>query len=395
MFYLLLNIEVKTLIAVLFWGNLTSVILILSYASHNLKDQRLSVYFSLAKVCQSVAYFCLFFRAAMPDLVSVNLGNSLLFTGFYLEAASMLIIIQQWSKKPFIVLTVILAAALLVFNGIEFVHPDSSIRIVVASTCVFFILVFPNVKMLTTKNISKFKRTVGIFYMLVTSLQLPRAFYALRNQDISIHTNSFIQSLTFISLVMLMVFGLSAYLLLLKEDADRIIESLAFTDSLTGLANRRSFLDVAQRHFHRRQRESKSLTLLFLDIDLFKAANDTYGHPFGDEVLVALADVIRKSLRVDDLSCRYGGEEFVLLLPRANMTQASRVTARLMGEVRQTAFERHPDFSFTVSIGVMGGIPKDTETFADFLEKADKALYLAKKNGRNRVEEYSDDLCIE
>ncbi|MDR3249283.1 MAG: GGDEF domain-containing protein, partial [Treponema sp.] len=83
----------------------------------------------------------------------------------------------------------------------------------------------------------------------------------------------------------------------MKEDADRLIAGLASTDSLTELPNRRGFLEVAQRHFDRRQRVGMPLSVLFLDIDHFKAVNDTYGHAFGDEVLVALSAIIRKTLR--------------------------------------------------------------------------------------------------
>ncbi|MDR3200643.1 MAG: GGDEF domain-containing protein [Spirochaetales bacterium] len=391
MLYSLLNIQVKTLIAVLFWGNLTSIILIFSYryvSRRNLKSQwRSARYYSLAKLCQAGAFFFLFFRGVLPDLASVNLGNNLLFIGFYLEAGAMLIIAQGQNKKSIIMVTAVLAAALLVFNGVEFMYPYPSVRIVTASICVFFILGVPAVRMLLLPDISGFKRMVGVLYLIFTLLQLPRGFYALEN-DIDILTNAFIQSLTFLSLVVLMVFGLSAYLLLMKEDADKIIAALASTDTLTELPNRRGFLDIARRHFERRQRTSSPLSVLFLDIDHFKSVNDTYGHGFGDEVLVALADTIRKTLRVGDLSCRYGGEEFVLLLPDTDMAQASIAAQRLLDAVRQTAFERRPDFSFTVSIGIMGGVPGQEDTLADFLEKADKALYCAKENGRNRMEEY-------
>jgi diguanylate cyclase (GGDEF)-like protein len=259
-----------------------------------------------------------------------------------------------------------------------------------ASSCVFAILVLPNIKMLITRRISPFKRLVGIFYLLFTSLQLPRAFYAI-SHEFSLLSNTFIQSLTFISLVMLMVFGLSAYLLLMKEDADKIIAGLASTDSLTELPNRRAFFDIAQRHFERRQRLGTPLAILFLDIDHFKKANDTYGHAFGDEVLVALAGTIRKTLRAGDLSCRFGGEEFVLLLPDTDMDQAKIAASRLMEAVGQITFERRPGFSFTLSTGIMGGIPDRDGTLTGYLEKADKALYYAKANGRNRVEEYSAD----
>jgi diguanylate cyclase (GGDEF)-like protein len=390
MLYSLFNIEVKTLIAVLFWGNLASILLILSYRSKGLnpRGQQLSSYYSLAKIFQAAAYFSVFFRGALPDLVSVNLGNSLLFAGFYLEASSMLFAGQERSGKLPFFLTAILITALLVFNGIDLAHPDDSLRVVVASFCIFFILVLPNVKMLAARNISGFKRMVGIFYLFFTALQLPRAFYAL-SHDIGILSNAFIQSLTFIALVMLMVFGLSAYLLLMKEEADRIIAALASTDTLTELPNRRGFLDIAHRYFDRHQRSGNALTLLFLDIDHFKAVNDTYGHAFGDEVLVALAEKIRKTLRVGDLSCRYGGEEFILLLPETDTTQAARAAERLMEAIQHISLKKYPEFSFTVSIGLMGGLPGPEDNLQGFLEKADKALYYAKENGRNRVEEYA------
>ncbi|MDR3320290.1 MAG: diguanylate cyclase, partial [Desulfovibrio sp.] len=351
MLYSLLHIEVKTLVTVLFWGNLTSIILILTcgYTGHSLHDRRLSACYSLAKLCQAAGYFFLFFRSTLSDSASVNLGNNLLLAGFYLEAVSMLIIIQERDKKTYGVLTLILVGALLVFNGIEFVYSNSSIKIATASTCAFCILVLPNIKMLTRTNINNFKRVVGIFYLLFTTMLLSRAFYSL-GYDISIMTNSFIQSLTFISLVMIMVFGLSAYLMLMKEDMDKIIATLTFTDYLTGLLSRRTFLDSAQRHFDRHKTERSPLTVIFLDIDHFKATNDTYGHPFGDDVLVALGGVIRGTLRIGDLSCRYGGEEFILLLPNTDKSQASHVTARIMTEVGGTSFKRYPEFSFTVSI---------------------------------------------
>jgi diguanylate cyclase (GGDEF)-like protein len=133
------------------------------------------------------------------------------------------------------------------------------------------------------------------------------------------------------------------------------------------------------------------VSILFLDIDYFKMANDKHGHAFGDEVLVALAATIRKTLRAGDLSCRFGGEEFVLLLPDTDMKQANIAAARLMEAVGQIEFERQPNFSFTLSIGIMGGIPDRDVTLTAYLEKADKALYYAKANGRNRVEEYSAD----
>jgi diguanylate cyclase (GGDEF)-like protein len=394
MLYALLNVEVRTLIAVLFWGNLISVLLILSYKffSPDLQDRFLFSCYSVAKFLQAMAYFFLFFRGVLPDIVSVNFGNTLLMMGFCLEAMSMLIILQVRERAPYLLLLAILGIALLLFNGIEFFYPVSSIRIVSASFSVFLIMIIPNVKILMTKkNIGMLKRVIGGFYLVFSSLLIPRAVYALFH-DISLSTNAFVQSLTFISLVLLMVFGLSAYLLLMKENADKLIYAMANMDYLTQLPNRHKFFESARRLFDQNQRGGTPLCVLFLDIDHFKRINDRYGHPFGDKVLITLADILRKNLRSSDLFCRYGGEEFVLVLHNTNMENTAPVTARIMNEVAKARFPQcqDADFGFTVSIGVYGGFPGQKDVLEDFIEKADKALYNAKHSGRNKAMAYTE-----
>jgi two-component system cell cycle response regulator len=193
---------------------------------------------------------------------------------------------------------------------------------------------------------------------------------------------------------MLMIFGLSAYLLLMKELAHKEIAQLAVTDSLTGLSNRKSFLDSAEAVFERHKTSKTSLTVLFMYIDQFKQNNDTHGHSFGDEVLIKLGATIRNNLRGGDLSCRYGGEEFLILLPNTNLENFKVVTQRIRKSITVAVFERQPGFSFTVSIGVMSGIPALEDTPAFYLEKADKALYHAKNTGRDKVVEYQADLVV-
>jgi diguanylate cyclase (GGDEF)-like protein len=201
-------------------------------------------------------------------------------------------------------------------------------------------------------------------------------------------TDPVIRSLTLLNLTFFMVCSVFAFLLLLKERADKAVETLAATDSLTGLLNRRHFLATAQRIFERRRTESNPLVVLYLDIDHFKKVNETYGRHFGDELLAGLAAVIRSMLRAQDLSCRYGGEEFLILLSDVNAGQVVQVSTRIMAGIRQLAFDGHPEFSCTVSIGVAEAVPGPQETLAGFIDKADKALYLAKKSGRNRVVAY-------
>lgn len=389
MLYALMDVDVRTLIAVLFWGNITSVLLILSYqiSSHNVKDRYLTGFYCAGKLCQALAYFCFFFRGELPNAVSITFGNTIFFIGFYFESLAIVTIVQENVRRLYSCLTVILVVSIVAFNVIEIIHPDSSIRIAVASFCILSILAIPNAKFLFSRNIGWFKRIIGFFYLLLILLLFPRAIHALMN-NIHIHTNFITQTLTFLSLVLLMVFSLSSYLLLTKEKADKIISTMAKTDFLTNLQNRYSFLDAVKIIFEKHKTEALPVSVLFLDIDYFKKINDTYGHPFGDVVLVRLADIIRQSLRSGDLSCRYGGEEFVVFLPGVDETIGRLVAQRIMDSIAAISFEQHPDFGFTVSVGVMGGVPGEQDTVMTFIENADCALYVAKNAGRNRIELY-------
>ncbi|MDR1947093.1 MAG: GGDEF domain-containing protein [Desulfovibrio sp.] len=387
--YPLLSFDIKTLIAVLVWGNLAVIILIQAYghASRSREDKQRCAWYCLAKFFQASGFFCLFFRGALSDIVTVHLGDSLLLVGFYLEALSILFLIQYENKISYGFLSLIIIGILIVFNGAVLIFKNYSITVFAVSLLSSCIFAVPVIRMLFAENMNIFHRVVSAHYLIFALLLLPRAVFAVQD-DTDVLTDSFIQSLTFLNLVLLLVCGLSACLLLMKEHADKIIADMTSIDSQTGLLNRRSFHAVAQKIFERRRTAGDPLAVFFIDIDRFKTINETYGHAFGDEILVLLAQRLRGVLRVQDLSCRYGGEEFIVLLPGPEVEQASRVTARIMDEVRQIAFEQHPEFSFTVSIGVMFGVPEPNETLTAFIDKAGKALYLAKKSGRNRVVVY-------
>ncbi|NNJ30581.1 GGDEF domain-containing protein [Lacrimispora defluvii] len=159
----------------------------------------------------------------------------------------------------------------------------------------------------------------------------------------------------------------------------------ATTDKLTGSTNRQAFLEVAQAVFENSTRLQNHISVLFIDVDHFKQVNDIYGHAFGDSVLTRTSEVIAHCLRNGDLSCRYGGDEFIALLSRADCGAAQVVANRIMGEVRQARFDRHPDFRLSVSIGISSGIPTTTQNLDDLINSADENMYQAKQKGRNRI----------
>ncbi|WP_455372956.1 diguanylate cyclase [Limibacillus halophilus] len=173
------------------------------------------------------------------------------------------------------------------------------------------------------------------------------------------------------------------------ERANRKLAEIATTDALTGLANRRLFDRSLMMEWRRAQRSGEPLSVLVLDIDNFKAYNDLYGHLKGDECLKMVAGICNGRLRrAGDLFARFGGEEFMVVLPNTPLEGARHVAERmrLAVELAQIEHKLDPNGRVTVCIGVAclsGGQPEDAESL---LEAADRALYRAKKNGRNRVE---------
>jgi diguanylate cyclase (GGDEF)-like protein len=175
------------------------------------------------------------------------------------------------------------------------------------------------------------------------------------------------------------------FLLMCKQKDDSQMEWLATTDSLTGLANRRAFLERAESARMLAARLRKPITLLMLDIDHFKQINDRFGHATGDEALLVFADTARQVLREHDIMGRLGGEEFALVLPGTDFDGALHAAERLRVAVSEAPLITSGNaYAMTVSIGVVLIDPNEALTTA--LARADHALYAAKSGGRNRVE---------
>ncbi|MFA6988512.1 MAG: diguanylate cyclase [Candidatus Gastranaerophilaceae bacterium] len=161
---------------------------------------------------------------------------------------------------------------------------------------------------------------------------------------------------------------------------------LAITDSLTGLYNRRYFQQILEREFSRSTRYGSRLSIAMMDIDNFKKLNDTYGHLFGDEVLMVLSKLLTESLRKTDYVARYGGEEFVTVLPETNIEQAIIPLERFRNKLENHAFMfEEKRINVTISIGIAQNDDR-TPTSDSFIMKADNALYQAKQKGKNRIE---------
>lgn len=177
----------------------------------------------------------------------------------------------------------------------------------------------------------------------------------------------------------------------LKKSQDEIrqqnqtLQILATQDPLTRCLNRRAFFERFEKEFSRSRRYGHHISCVMIDIDHFKSINDNHGHPVGDKVLQKVSRMIRRCLRDSDVLCRYGGEEFCVILPDTGLQGAMKTAERIRSTIAATKIF---GIQLTISLGATA-IESDTASPAELLDKADKALYKAKSSGRNRVVAYN------
>jgi diguanylate cyclase (GGDEF)-like protein len=180
--------------------------------------------------------------------------------------------------------------------------------------------------------------------------------------------------------------GLMFRLIAALERALRRVEELAMTDSLTGVRNRRYFMQAAGLEFERATRHGRSMALVLIDVDHFKLINDRHGHQMGDQSLIDIAQACQRTLRKTDVLARFGGEEFIVMLPETGQREAVRLAERM----RQAVYAdlRLPDHptpgAVTISLGAVA-LSRATPTLDILIQAADQALYDAKRSGRDRV----------
>ena len=182
--------------------------------------------------------------------------------------------------------------------------------------------------------------------------------------------------------------GLAIENLLLHKQTQKL-RALAERDELTGVNNRRNLMALFQRELDRSRRYGSVLSVAMVDIDFFKSFNDTYGHQAGDEVLRQIAQVLVSASREIDIIGRYGGEEFVALLPETNLEQAKVYAERLRARVELRGHDFRTRFPKTrplsISVGVTQAVPQSGDDVERIIGRVDEALYEAKEQGRNRI----------
>ncbi|MEO7744144.1 MAG: GGDEF domain-containing protein [Usitatibacter sp.] len=193
-------------------------------------------------------------------------------------------------------------------------------------------------------------------------------------------------AVTFLAAFAAAIASTFGFVLLHKERADAEARRLATIDPLTGAYNRSTFHEIAERELARALRAGQALSIVMLDIDHFRAINEQHGARVGDEVLRQFADLVRSALRKEDMLVRYGGEEFLVMMPEVPGPGAVVVAGRIRRYVAHAPVEAAGHkFSLTVSLGVAARLDEGPESIDTLLARADSALALAKERGRNRV----------
>ena len=171
------------------------------------------------------------------------------------------------------------------------------------------------------------------------------------------------------------------------EESHNQLKLLASQDHMTKLYNRRYFSEISTTILELAIRHQKPLSLMMIDIDKFKKINDTYGHHIGDIVIISLANTLKELSRKSDIVCRFGGEEFLILLPETDIVGADSIAEKIRKSVEETLVDIEEDqrLKYTISTGISEVKIKEETNLEETIQRADEALYKAKEGGRNRV----------
>ncbi|PRD58731.1 GGDEF domain-containing protein [Phyllobacterium myrsinacearum] len=329
------------------------------------------------------------FGTLVPALVSIMTANCAFLLG---------LTAYQWSLRTFYgapVNALILAPAACGILGVLWysaVHPVFEARLIIVSI-VWVWLMMSSVRTLTQnahRDAALSRKMLAFIFSVVTAFTVLRAIYYFQMQlppDFNVAGNaSSLNPITPLFMTVLPIIGTTTFVLMCTEHIRRQWEFAASTDYLTGLPNRRTLTEIGNERFLEASKRTDGLALAVLDIDAFKAINDTYGHEIGDKALIHVASRLQSGVGKSDLVSRSGGEEFVVLFGGLSELEAKAAAERIRRLVESDPFTVNTmTIPVTVSIGAAVNRSKDA-SFADVLRRADEALYIAKSNGKNRVE---------
>ncbi|MCW8833637.1 MAG: GGDEF domain-containing protein [Colwellia sp.] len=332
-------------------------------------------------------------RQYIPDFLSIIVANLAVVAGFSLLVLGILKFVKCEQQAFKSTATALLCAMALAFVYYTYYQTSVNARIIIISAIIVGISVYASFKVLTTQSQGAltFTHFLSFSFLYCALIFLLRIYFVYTGPPLDDFMNAgIVHAFALIALQLVAITSCFSLTISASQQLAKKLAIQATIDSLTNIYNRRAFDEFARKGVLRAQRERTPISLIIMDIDLFKEVNDSYGHQVGDKVLQEFSLRLRNSLRQYDILARYGGEEFTLLLPNTNTVTAEIIAEKLRDTIAQPVFcpEGSAELSVTASFGVATNYDKYID-WQQLISLADKALYHAKESGRNCVKLYT------
>jgi len=387
------SLDIPTILFCLLLAHLTIAATLAIYLIQSVSPHISDMRFLIGILLQGAGVFLASQRGHIPLVYSLDLGNTLIFMGLVLELRT-LVTLTNDNQRLDAFYVIVFGLFVVAFWGLE---KDLNQSVVIASVFLAIFYLSSAILMIVYNSEQSILRYMVSLACTVSGVLMAiRAMSAFYQKEFTLLSKNWIQDSTFTMVFIFVVVGGVSYLLLLRDrneqllkEANRKLSLLAMNDSLTELANRRSFDEYLMRGIQGCRRSAKPLALIMIDIDFFKKYNDLYGHNRGDECLIEVAREMRKCCRRDtDMVARYGGEEFAIILLNTSEAEVLHMAEVIRKSVNKLAIPHAgSDASehVTLSLGIFSAIPTSHEHDSEwYITEADRRLYDAKQAGRDR-----------
>ena len=331
----------------------------------------------LGNLSIALGFFLNLFQGVAPDWISVVLSNFLLLQGPNLfQIAFSRFLGQPYSKKVIAILSVVIVAILIYFT---YISANLSARIIGASFCIGTSIFIAVHRLWTArKETYKFGIWLTIIPLTVYGMFLYiRVIATFISTPESNFSNTPFQTFTYLLLFLISFLWTIGFILMVSQRLQNDLTELANTDTLTRIPNRHATNNFIEKEYARVLRKGGRFSILLIDLDNFKQHNDKYGHAIGDQALITTAKILASAVRKQDIAGRWGGEEFLMILPDTSIQEAENLAERLRKSIKMATFKNAPpSLQLTISVGVASS--DERESIDDILKKADDALYIAK-----------------
>ena len=341
---------------------------------------------ALGLVLYAITYLLYGLRGQVSDFLSIVVGNSALSAGLAMVTHALLVFQQRQWPPWRIWFPVATAVVMLVIVDSATVRRLTLGIILGVQAIVLVAIVLQRLRATVGRGkylvIGGLLVAIGIFVSRVVGVAVGA------DQSVSVDHSSLMQTVTHMLGLVVLIFLTVGFVIMTKERADALNVVMAMRDELTQLHNRRSVFDALGQQVAVARRNETPLSVLMLDVDNFKALNDTFGHAAGDRVLREIASTIQSGLRTQDVAGRIGGEEFLVILPHSKAGEASLIAERLRQLIHDVDCLQRCNLQtvLSVSVGIAQFDPQRHPGGDELIHDADQALYRAKERGRNRVE---------